>query len=610
MEHMRVSTSSLRHLTQFQNPATSYALVMDTSPPQRSAFISYAHEPGSSQHTEWVARFAADLRANGVDAILDLWDVNAGGDINRFMDSATNAASVIIICTPRYRERAESATGGVGRETVVLSEELFTGAKQIRFIPVLRTGDRDSAIPRYLRHCVSVDGRANDRDSYLEILSEVLRGVFNLSQRPKLGTPPTSAHFVPQLSSYVHTVNTTSPPPVSAAPEFSETATDKQRSTPIVVVADVANSSRLDDKTRTLTLQRTWEFLSQDASLGQVPGEYISGCADRVIACVPASIELGYEDILDAAVRWVGAIRGDTATGDIRVALNCGDFVPFDPPITDVSRITHGPGVNACERLASVPEGASVIASDEFVNYWHAETGRPLSDLFYPKDPNRPIEIAFSPSGSPQRFRLCTADGLNKDIPTRLEASRHAHTILLKQLLPALAKDAARKLSRLVANHTAKELALRVSLFAPVVGAAELRCTEYRVIDGNDSDQEHQGVTRYPIGESISWPLSCAYTTARVQVLKGLPEYKKDPRKYVAKCGLGAELVDDFGRHARTFIGIPVGIRQEQPTGVLCVDVMKSMSRARVEEVEKVGKAIMDKHGVTIAALWEVRVSG
>ena len=50
-------------------------------------FISYSHD--SAEHMQWVSEFAAQLRRNGVDVMLDQWDIdlNLGDLITQFVES-------------------------------------------------------------------------------------------------------------------------------------------------------------------------------------------------------------------------------------------------------------------------------------------------------------------------------------------------------------------------------------------------------------------------------------------------------------------------------------------------------------------------------------------
>lgn len=47
-------------------------------------FISYSHD--SLEHKQWVLELATRLRANGIDAILDQWDLKPGDDLPKFME--------------------------------------------------------------------------------------------------------------------------------------------------------------------------------------------------------------------------------------------------------------------------------------------------------------------------------------------------------------------------------------------------------------------------------------------------------------------------------------------------------------------------------------------
>ena len=47
-------------------------------------FVSYSHD--SDEHKEWVLQLSTRLRQNGVDVILDRWDLGAGDDMTLFME--------------------------------------------------------------------------------------------------------------------------------------------------------------------------------------------------------------------------------------------------------------------------------------------------------------------------------------------------------------------------------------------------------------------------------------------------------------------------------------------------------------------------------------------
>lgn len=74
-------------------------------------FISYSHD--TQNHKKWVLDLATRLRNSGIDAVLDQWELGPGDDLPHFMESNLAAADrVIMICTERYVEKANSGSGG------------------------------------------------------------------------------------------------------------------------------------------------------------------------------------------------------------------------------------------------------------------------------------------------------------------------------------------------------------------------------------------------------------------------------------------------------------------------------------------------------------------
>ena len=63
-------------------------------PQAPKVFISYSHE--SADHKNWVLRLASDLRRQGVDSILDVWDLKPGDDVARFMEHLASVDRVVI----------------------------------------------------------------------------------------------------------------------------------------------------------------------------------------------------------------------------------------------------------------------------------------------------------------------------------------------------------------------------------------------------------------------------------------------------------------------------------------------------------------------------------
>lgn len=154
-----------------------------------NTFISYSHD--SQEHKLWVLELATRLRSNGVDAVLDQWDLGPGGDLPHFMEQAiTKANRIIMICTNRYIEKANRGAGGVGYEKMIVTAELLRQIGSSKVIPVVRqTGSHQ--LPTFLSSKLYIDLSSTDQfeTGFDQLLRELLGAP--LFQKPALGTAPT-----------------------------------------------------------------------------------------------------------------------------------------------------------------------------------------------------------------------------------------------------------------------------------------------------------------------------------------------------------------------------------------------------------------------------------
>ena len=156
-------------------------------------FISYSHD--SEPHKEWVKKLASDLRALGIDAVLDQWDLRAGQDMAKFMqDGVSKSDRVIMICSSPYVKKAEAGIGGVGFERLIVTAEVVQSIDTIKFVPVLRSNG-EGKTPIFLGPRMYIDLRKDAAYSAgLEELRRELLGIPNdkppLGSRPFDGSPP------------------------------------------------------------------------------------------------------------------------------------------------------------------------------------------------------------------------------------------------------------------------------------------------------------------------------------------------------------------------------------------------------------------------------------
>jgi TIR domain len=211
----------------------------------KRVFISYSHD--SELHKNWVRDLATFLMGNGVEVILDQWDLDFGDDIASFMEGGIKTTDqVLLICTPSYISKANVGSGGVGYEkTILTSEILIDHRRRKRVIPIVRNVSDATKLPAFLGSVLYLDmSDANDGEG---IRKELLRRIDGLQKRkPELGvkpyipeaapsvSPPPQNEFVPELgagklSSMFHDRFAQAFPGVRGVAWFSDTEVVAQR---------------------------------------------------------------------------------------------------------------------------------------------------------------------------------------------------------------------------------------------------------------------------------------------------------------------------------------------------------------------------------------------
>ena len=161
-----------------------------TLPPR--VFISYSHD--SPVHKQWVLKLASDLRTNGVDAVLDQWDLSPGDDIPSFMEHGLAAADrVVVICSSKYVEKANAGTGGVGYEKMIVTAELIGNLGTKKFVPIIRSAG-SPPVPTFLGYRLHIDFEEDAKyPTALEVLLRELLGASDPG-KPAIGANPFAGH--------------------------------------------------------------------------------------------------------------------------------------------------------------------------------------------------------------------------------------------------------------------------------------------------------------------------------------------------------------------------------------------------------------------------------
>ena len=156
-------------------------------------FISYSWS--SPEHQDLVIRLAKELMENGIDVILDKWDLKEGHDAYAFMERMVTDPDIkkVAIITDRiYCEKADGRDGGVGTETQIISKEVYDKQDQNKFVAVVTEKDEsDNAyVPTYYKSRIHID--LSEPDTYAENFETFLRWVYDkpLHVKPEIGKKP------------------------------------------------------------------------------------------------------------------------------------------------------------------------------------------------------------------------------------------------------------------------------------------------------------------------------------------------------------------------------------------------------------------------------------
>ena len=87
-------------------------------------FVSYSWS--SPLHQQLVQSWAERLIADGIEVVLDIYDLKEGHDKYAFMERMVTdetVTHVMIVCDKIYTEKADARKAGVGTESQIISKE-------------------------------------------------------------------------------------------------------------------------------------------------------------------------------------------------------------------------------------------------------------------------------------------------------------------------------------------------------------------------------------------------------------------------------------------------------------------------------------------------------
>lgn len=156
-------------------------------------FISYSWHPIVNKQK--TLELAKRLISNGVNVIIDEWNLAEGHDKFHFMEQMVNdneIKRVLIICNKDYTDKANQKQGGVGIESLIVSSEIYNQVDQKKFIPVIFEKDENNKayVPTFINSRIYID--LSSEEVFEDNYEKLLRNIFErpASKQPPIGNPP------------------------------------------------------------------------------------------------------------------------------------------------------------------------------------------------------------------------------------------------------------------------------------------------------------------------------------------------------------------------------------------------------------------------------------
>ena len=156
-------------------------------------FISYSWS--SAVHQSLVKQWAEQLVADGVDVVLDIYDLKEGHDKFAFMERMVTDASVthvLIVSDKTYSTKADARDSGVGTESQIISKEVYDKVEQSKFVPIVCEFDEkgEPFLPTFFKSRIWINFSTPEATN--ENWEQLVRLLYGkpIHEKPLLGKSP------------------------------------------------------------------------------------------------------------------------------------------------------------------------------------------------------------------------------------------------------------------------------------------------------------------------------------------------------------------------------------------------------------------------------------
>lgn len=157
------------------------------------AFISYSWS--SPAFRDQVRQWAERLSSDGVDIVLDQFDLKEGQDRYSYMERMVTDPSVthvLMFSDKRYSEKANARESGVGTESQIISKEVYDKVEQSKFVPIVCEFSEkgEPYLPIFAASRIWLD--FSTEESTNKNWERLVRHLFGkpLYEKPQTGKPP------------------------------------------------------------------------------------------------------------------------------------------------------------------------------------------------------------------------------------------------------------------------------------------------------------------------------------------------------------------------------------------------------------------------------------
>jgi hypothetical protein len=252
-------------------------------------FISYSWS--SSVHRDKVLEFATQLQElYGVEVIFDEWDLQAGQDKFKFMESCVSDPTithVLVVCDQQYAIKADKRVGGVGTESEIITPEIYEHSDQTRFVPVVFEYDENDKpyLPVLLKSRMYFD-LSNVRNNYNSEMENLVRTLWGKPKKTKpslASRPDWLEEGYSNLSPLRRLISDYESKPINRKRKESEIITSYiEKTKEICGYQSCTEDNLYKDIVATRELQELFsQFISEKASVGLDDGRDFSNILEK-----------------------------------------------------------------------------------------------------------------------------------------------------------------------------------------------------------------------------------------------------------------------------------------------------------------------------------------